>query len=565
MLIAIKDTIPASVIPSNLPSHAPEIISVRLNLHKTIILSCVYLPPGPSESCMNDTISNLTQVIESNTSADSIFIGDFNLPDIQWDTLSSISSISCAFCDFIFDNSLSQLIDQPTHIQGNILDLVLSNSNDCVTNLAVAPNKWLTTDHFEVTFQLSQQIHLTPTTVTIPKYVFDFPKANYDGILSYLSDFNYIPCIQSQNVESIWLTIKNSILTAMNLFIPKVRLRRHQFPCWYTPELRHLSKCLHTSKKRFSKHPTPQLQQKINDLELQYRNKILQAKSNYETNLVRSFAGSHNGRIYDYIRSLSKKSIIPTMVSLNNCNATSDAGKAQVFNTFFHSVFTDSSFSLPNPATLPIPPSCICTLTFSDTEVFDALSSLDPSGCDDIGPKLIKHCASALYIPLHQLFSLSLSKHLIPNEWKCHSIIPIFKSGDKSQVKNYRPISLLCIVSKVLEHLIYSKVSKFIIDNNILCHHQFGFRQHHSTTQQLLIFLSNINDALDNNCSKCDVIYLDFKKAFDSVPHQELLLKLWKIGIVGSLWRWFREYLCNRYQHVCINNSKSRAVAREFS
>ena len=225
MLIAIKDTIPASVIPSNLPSHAPEIISVRLNLHKTIILSCVYLPPGPSESCMNDTISNLTQVIESNTSADSIFIGDFNLPDIQWDTLSSISSISCAFCDFIFDNSLSQLIDQPTHIQGNILDLVLSNSNDCVTNLAVAPNKWLTTDHFEVTFQLSQQIHLTPTT--IPKYVFDFPKANYDGILSYLSDFNYIPCIQSQNVESIWLTIKNSILTAMNLFIPKVRLQRH--------------------------------------------------------------------------------------------------------------------------------------------------------------------------------------------------------------------------------------------------------------------------------------------------------------------------------------------------
>ena len=113
---------------------------------------------------------------------------------------------------------------------------------------------------------------------------------------------------------------------------------------------------------------------------------------------------------------------------------------------------------------------------------------VESSGCDNIGPKLLKHCALALSTPLHHLFSLSLSKQLIPCEWKCHSITPIFKSGDKSLVKNYRPISLLCIVSKVLERLIYNKISKFITDNNILCCHQFGFRQNHSSTQQLLIF-----------------------------------------------------------------------------
>ena len=159
-------------------------------------------------------------------------------------------------------------------------------------------------------------------------------------------------------------------------------------------------------------------------------------------------------------------------------------------------------------------------------------------------------------MPLHHLFSVSLSKHSIPNEWKCHSIIPTFKSGHKPQVKNYRPTSLLCIVSKVLEHLIYSKVCKFTTDNNILYHHQFGFCQHHSTTQHLLIFLSNIHSAL-KNCSQCDIIYLEFKKAFDSVPHHELLLKLWKVDVVGSLWRWFHEYLTNRCQHVCINNCNS--------
>ena len=142
-------------------------------------------------------------------------------------------------------------------------------------------------------------------------------------------------------------------------------------------------------------------------------------------------------------------------------------------------------------STLPLPPSCLCTVSFTDSEVFDALSSLDPtksSGCDSIGSKLLKHCALALYLPLHHLYSVSLSKKSIPYEWKCHSISPIFKSGDKSLVKNYRPISLLCIMSKVLEHLIFNKVSKFITTNNILCHNQFGFRQYHSTTQQLLVF-----------------------------------------------------------------------------
>ena len=192
-------------------------------------------------------------------------------------------------------------------------------------------------------------------------------------------------------------------------------------------------------------------------------------------------------------------------------------------------------------SSLQLPPSCICTISLSASKVFDTLSSLDPiksSGCDGIGPKLIKHCALALYEPLHHLYSVSLSKHCIPNEWKCHSITPIHKSGDKSNVINYRPISLLCIVSKVLEHLVYNKVSTFIVNNNILCHQRFGFCRHHSTTQQLLIFLSNVHRAL-NNCHQCDVIYLDLKKAFDSVPHQELLLKLWKAGVVGSLWRCF--------------------------
>lgn len=99
MLIAIKDTFPVSVLSLNLPNNFPEVIAVRLNLRKPIILGCVYFPPGLSDSYLEVTISSLTQIIQSNPSTVSVFVGDFNLPDIQWDTLSSTSSSSSAFCD----------------------------------------------------------------------------------------------------------------------------------------------------------------------------------------------------------------------------------------------------------------------------------------------------------------------------------------------------------------------------------------------------------------------------------------------------------------------------------
>ena len=151
--------------------------------------------------------------------------------------------------------------------------------------------------------------------------------------------------------------------------------------------------------------------------------------------------------------------------------------------------------------------------------------------------KSLEHCALALYKPLHHLFLLSLSQHYLPSDWRTHLIFPVFKSGDKSSVCNYRPISLLCTVSKVLEKLIYNQIIHFVSAS--ISPSQFGFRPKHSSTQQLLIFLSFIQDSLASN-SQADVIYLDFKKAFDNVSHNELLVKLvwnnWKyVEMVSGL------------------------------
>ena len=146
---------------------------------------------------------------------------------------------------------------------------------------------------------------------------------------------------------------------------------------------------------------------------------------------------------------------------------------------------------------------------------------------------------------------LSLNSHSIPRDWKQHTIIPVYKSGDKSTLKNYRPISLLCSISKLLENLIYNKIIEFM-RKSISCH-QFGFQKHKSTLQQLLLYFND----LCISKSPIDTIYLDFTKAFDSVSHNELLLKLWSIGINGNLWQWFTCYLNNRIQCVSVNNCLS--------
>ena len=192
--------------------------------------------------------------------------------------------------------------------------------------------------------------------------------------------------------------------------------------------------------------------------------------------------------------------------------------------------------------------------------MYSVLTSLDPtksSGTDGIGPKLLKVGAIALYIPLHHLFKLCLSKCSIPSEWKIHRIIPIFKAGDKTSVQNYRPISLLCCVSKVLERLIFTKISDFVTQQ--ISPSQFVFLRGHSSVQQLLKFLSLVIDSLDNSL-QCDAIYLDFKKAFDSVPHQELLFKLRSIGIAGSLWKWLENYLTSRHQYVAVNEKRCKLL-----
>ena len=547
VLIALEESIPSSIIPS--PSNL-EVISVRIEVSIPISLCTVYIPPKPNDIYVNTLLSYLAEFTSSSEHV--IIVGDFNLPDINWSTLTGTSPLSTSFCDLMFDHNLVQFVDSPTHIKGNILDIVLSNTS-FIRDVHVEPSQSFGSDHFLVLFNIECSL-MKPFQKHRMRHVFDFKNADMDGLLMYLLEYDFDSCFHSNNIEHVWAMIKRAILKAMNLYIPKVRVKARKYPIWFNSSIRHHLNCLRTLRKRYKTHPTDQILSKLKSSEKALQEKILSAKTSYEANVICSSAGGNTSLIYRYINTITDHSIIPSIMKSETSTATYDHEKASLFNAYFHSVFTHSSFVLPPIDDLPTPVLTLSDIFVTELDVFTALSSLNPTkagGIDGIGPRVLKFCATALYQPIYHLFMLSLSQHYIPQEWRVHCITPIHKSGDRSLVNNYRPISLLCTISKVLERIVYNAVSEFVTQSITTA--QFGFIRKHSSLQQLLIFISNIMSPSKHT----DVLYLDFKKAFDSVAHNELLVKLWRFGITGNLWHWFRGYLLYRCQCVCVKNVTS--------
>ena len=148
---------------------------------------------------------------------------------------------------------------------------------------------------------------------------------------------------------------------------------------------------------------------------------------------------------------------------------------------------------------------------------------------------------------------------VFPSVLKTAKVVPVFKKDSKLDYSNYRPISLLSNIEKILEKLMYKRLYTFL-NNNIIYNFQFGFRQQYSTSHALINITENIRKALDDGNIGCRV-FVDLQKAFDTVDHQILLAKLSHYGIRGVSNDWFKSYLSNRSQYVSINGYDSGLAA----
>lgn len=157
---------------------------------------------------------------------------------------------------------------------------------------------------------------------------------------------------------------------------------------------------------------------------------------------------------------------------------------------------------------------------------------------------------------LNVIFSLSLDKRKLPSDWLRAKVIPVHKTGNKHCVENYRPISITSTCCKILEHIISASLFDYLEGQNLLNPNQHGFRRKLSTITQLVETVHELAKAI-NDKHQVDAICLDMSKAFDRVPHIELIRKLKNFGINSTIVAWIKSYLKNRTQYVEINNAKS--------
>ena len=177
-------------------------------------------------------------------------------------------------------------------------------------------------------------------------------------------------------------------------------------------------------------------------------------------------------------------------------------------------------------------------------------------GPDELHPRLLSELSGCIALPLKEIFDRSLSTGQVPKLWKLANVTAVHKKGSRDEAQNYRPISLTCICSKVMERIVNEKVMQHLIHNNILCTQQHGFTSGRSCLTNLLTTLEDCSRNLDDKVPT-DIIYLDFAKAFDTVPHARLCHKLQRSGIGGPLLRWIEDFLYDRKQRVTVNGTHS--------
>ena len=168
----------------------------------------------------------------------------------------------------------------------------------------------------------------------------------------------------------------------------------------------------------------------------------------------------------------------------------------------------------------------------------------------------MKEIVDDISVPLAITFNLSIQDGIVPREWKNANIIPVFEKGSRCKSENYRPVSLTSVICKLLESLLRDHMVDFLTRHNLINQTQHGFLKGRSCLTNLLDFMEHISKWADDG-SPVDVIYLDFQKAFDKVPHQRLLIKLKSHGMGESVVNWVRDWLSGRKQRVVVEGEES--------
>ena len=535
-------------------------ISVNKPRAKPFLITTWYRPPN-SPVAMFNYFEILLGMLDSEN-IEYYLMGDFNC-DLSSTVLDHDSKSLMDIADLY---NLSQLINEPTRItdsSSTLLDHIFTNTPDKVVCSGVSHVS--ISDHSliyafrKLSVGSSTGVH---SSINYRKFK-NFDSTKFRNDISQQS-WNYIN--QYENPNDMWHAWKATFNSVADKHAPirAKRVKAIKSP-WITSLLKDKMHRRDVLKIKAIRSNDTQDWLSFKKMRNFVNSEIFYAKQAYFKNSFNDNKDNPNKtwKIINELTSKNRKSPHIGEVDLNGVLINDPSKIADAFNDHFSNIGPDLAdkinLNYSNRSYLDYLPNqnnAIFQLReISIPTVYALLSTLSTSkatGLDKISSRLIRECSDLIAESLCLIFNRSITTGIFPNEWKCAKVIPIYKQGKRNCVDNYRPISIVPIVAKVFERVIYDQLYIFIAENELLTNYQSGFRGLHSTVTSLLEATNEWAYNIDSGNVNA-VMFLDLKKAFDTVDHEILLNKLNAYGIKGTAGNWLRSYLNERNQKCFVN------------
>ncbi|MEL7079446.1 MAG: reverse transcriptase family protein [Cyanobacteria bacterium J06582_2] len=534
------------------PSFEFHAVSVTYPVKLTIVV--LYRPPGPLGEFLEELDTLVSHLPDDGTAL--ILLGDFNIQSEKVEPLLSFLSA--------FDLRLSS--SPPTHKAGNQLDLIFTKH--CSTpNLSVTPLHL--SDHYFMSYSLS----LPPSSATPPPTHMVTTRSHLrtlspsdlsSAVSSALPAPESFSLLPSDTATDLLLSTLSSSLDSLCPLTSRPARPSPPAP-WLSDQVRTDRRSLRTAERKWRRGRLPEDLLNFQSLLSTFSSSLSAAKSAFfRTKILNS--ASNPKKLFQTFSSLLKpppptpnSSLLPNDFAnffdkkVNDIRSSFPPPPANTRSTHL----TPPSPSTPSP---PPPPALSHFSPLSPNEVLNLVTSNRPTTCslDPVPSTLLQSVAPELLPFLAHLINASLASGCFPSAFKTARVTPLLKkpSLDPSDVKNYRPVSLLSFLSKTLERAIFNQLCSYLHQNNLLDPYQSGFKAGHSTETALLAVTESLHAARVNSLSSV-LILLDLSAAFDTVDHQILLSTLEEKGVTGSALSLFASYLTGRSYQVTWRGTMS--------
>ena len=515
----------------------------------TILLCVCYRPQWQGSDPIDFLHTNLDALLLQYSCKHLVVMGDMNQ-----------HLVARNFEDFLNVYGLTNHVTFPTHISGSSLDPVITDIPDSI--ITCHPLGMVgSSDHSAILTTINTAADNNEASARVNWL---WSRGDWDRLREELDCTAWMDLLHG-DINTQVEAFTNLLLQLQDKYIPSqtYKSKPKDMP-WFGYHCRRAADNKSRAWQRYKSHPS-QANKAIHKEACKHMKRIQkQSIQRWREELRSKFSGQSvsSKEWWSGVKQqqgLSFNSDIPPLTRPDGSVAVSNKDKAELLATHFSSKMTVPDPSHTPPKIPPLTKATLEILTVTEEEVKKLLLQTDPNkaiGPDSISPHLLKRCATQLTSPLTTLFNNILSSSTWPRQWKEARVVAVHKKNGKQDPKNYRPISLLSIIGKILESLITSKITNFLKAHHLLSSKQFGFMEGRSAADLLLLLSTEWNQSLDNG-NDTFVVALDIAGAFDKVWHEGLVVKLRSLGVSGPLLLLIKNYLQHRFLRVVVSGHTS--------